>query len=136
MKAPLFLKLEYVILNSNWTQEIMAGQKKKLRHLEETSWFPKYYIGWIGIRKCDQKTSTMGPIVCAFVITRNCPIKPTLTDPITKMDVADTVGYFYLHNIFGPDRAVISKNWMFIKGNYNNTLQHNFCFWFFQFKCV
>ena len=36
----------------------MAGQKKKLRYSEETLRFPKYYIGWIGIGNCGQKTST------------------------------------------------------------------------------
>ena len=36
----------------------MAGQKKKLRYSEETQWFPEYYIGWIGIGNCGQKTST------------------------------------------------------------------------------
>ena len=35
----------------------MAGQKKKLRYSEETPWFPEYYIGWIGIGNCGQKTS-------------------------------------------------------------------------------
>ena len=54
----LVAKIEYVIINSNWTQEIMAGQKKKLRYSEETPWFPEYYIGWIGIGNCVQKTST------------------------------------------------------------------------------
>ena len=34
----------------------MAGWKKKSRYSEETPWFPEYYIGWIGIRKCGQKT--------------------------------------------------------------------------------
>ena len=52
-------KIEYVIINSNLTQEIMAGQKKKLRYSEETPWFPEYYIGWIGISNCGQKTSSM-----------------------------------------------------------------------------
>ena len=37
----------------------MAGQKKKLRYSEETPWFPEYYIGWIGIGNCDQKTSSI-----------------------------------------------------------------------------
>ena len=32
----LVAKIEYVIINSNWMQEIMAGQKKKLRYSEET----------------------------------------------------------------------------------------------------
>ena len=45
------------MINSNWTQEIMARQKKKLRYSEETPWFPEYYIGWIGIGNCGQKTS-------------------------------------------------------------------------------
>ena len=36
----------------------MAGQKKKLRYSEETPRFPEYYIGWIGIGNCGQKTST------------------------------------------------------------------------------
>ena len=53
----LVAKIEYVIMNSNWMQEIMAGQKKKLRYSEETPWFPEYYIGWIGIGNCDQETS-------------------------------------------------------------------------------
>ena len=29
-------KIEYVVPNSNWTQEIMAGQKEKLKYSEET----------------------------------------------------------------------------------------------------
>ena len=29
-------KIEYVIINSNWTQEIMAAQNKKRRYSEET----------------------------------------------------------------------------------------------------
>ena len=38
----------------------MAGQKKKnLRYSEETPWFPEYYIDWIGIGNCGQKTSIM-----------------------------------------------------------------------------
>jgi hypothetical protein len=32
----LVAKIEYVIINSNWMQEIMAEQKKKLRYSEET----------------------------------------------------------------------------------------------------
>jgi hypothetical protein len=32
----LVAKIEYVIINSNWTQEIIAGQKKKLRYSGET----------------------------------------------------------------------------------------------------
>ena len=52
----LVAKIEYVIINSNFMQEIMAGQKR-LRY-SEAPWFPKYYIGWIGIGNCDQKTST------------------------------------------------------------------------------
>ena len=40
-------------------QKIMCTkQKKKLRYSEETPWFPEYYIGWIGIGNCVQKTST------------------------------------------------------------------------------
>ena len=34
----------------------MAGQKN-LVYSEETPWFPEYYIGWIGIGNCGQKTS-------------------------------------------------------------------------------
>jgi hypothetical protein len=34
----------------------MAGQKKKVRYSEETLWFLKYYISWIGIGNCGQKT--------------------------------------------------------------------------------
>ena len=37
----------------------MAGQKKKLIYSEETPWFPEYYIGWIGIINCGQRTSDM-----------------------------------------------------------------------------
>ena len=37
--------------NNGWT-------KKKLRYSEETLGFPEYYIGWIGIGNCGQKTST------------------------------------------------------------------------------
>ena len=36
----------------------MAGQKKKPRYSEETPGFTEYYIGWIGIGNCGQKTST------------------------------------------------------------------------------
>ena len=53
----LVAKIEYVIINSNWAQEIMAGQKKKLRYSEETPGFPEYYNGWIEIGYCDQETS-------------------------------------------------------------------------------
>ena len=35
----------------------MAGQKKKHKYSEETPWFPEYFIGWIRIGNCDQKTS-------------------------------------------------------------------------------
>ena len=62
----LVAKIEYVIINSNWMQEIMAGQKKKLRYSEETPWFPEYYISWIGIGNCDQETSTR--YLCVFQI--------------------------------------------------------------------
>ena len=57
----LVAKIEYVSINSNWTQEIMAGQKKKLRYSEETPWFPEYYIGWIRMGNCDQETSNLQP---------------------------------------------------------------------------
>ena len=40
--------------NNGWT-------KKKLRYSEETLRFPKYYIGWIGIGNCGQKTSKEYP---------------------------------------------------------------------------
>ena len=40
----------------NQVHQIMDWQKKKLRYSEETLWFPKYYIGWIGIGNCGQKT--------------------------------------------------------------------------------
>ena len=33
----LVAKIEYVIINSNWMQEIMAGPKKELRYSEETT---------------------------------------------------------------------------------------------------
>ena len=49
----------------------MAGQKKKTRYSEETLWFPNYYIGWIGIGNCGQKTSimdTQGP-ACYYLCT-------------------------------------------------------------------
>ena len=55
----LVAKIEYVTINSNWTQDIMIGQKKKLRYSEQTPWFPQYYIGWIGIGNCDQETSSI-----------------------------------------------------------------------------
>ena len=55
----LIAKIEYVNINLNWMQEIMAERKKKLRYSEETPWFPEYYIGWIGIGNCDQEASTM-----------------------------------------------------------------------------
>ena len=51
-------KIENFNINLNWTQEIMAGQKKKPRYSEETPWFPEYYIGWIGSGNCDQETSS------------------------------------------------------------------------------
>ena len=38
--------------------KIMAGQKKKLRYSKETPWLSEFYLGLIGIRNCDQKTST------------------------------------------------------------------------------
>ena len=46
----------------------MGGLKKKLKYSEETKWFPKYYIGWIGIGNCDQETSNMY-VVCLLTIT-------------------------------------------------------------------
>ena len=49
----LHAKIEYVIINSNWMQETIAGQY----YSEETRRFSKYYIGWIGIGYCDQETS-------------------------------------------------------------------------------
>ena len=33
----------------------MAGHKKKLWYSEETPWFPKYFIGWIGIGNCGHR---------------------------------------------------------------------------------
>ena len=33
----LVAKIEYVIIKSNWMQEIMAGRKNKLRYSEETT---------------------------------------------------------------------------------------------------
>ena len=65
--ATLFAKIEYVIIKSNWMQEIMTGQKKKLRYSEET---PEYYIGWIGIGNCDQKTSNkyLPKYICCTII--------------------------------------------------------------------
>ena len=58
----LIAKIECIIINSNWLQEVMAGWKKKLAYLEETPWFPKYYIGRIGIGNCDQETSNIGNV--------------------------------------------------------------------------
>ena len=52
----LVAKIEYVIINSNWMQEFIAGPKKKLRYSEETPWFPDYYIASIEIGNCDQET--------------------------------------------------------------------------------
>ena len=42
----LVAKIEYVSINSNWTQEIMAGRKKKLRYSEE---IPNYNITLAGL---------------------------------------------------------------------------------------
>jgi hypothetical protein len=50
-------KIEYVTIISNWMHEIMAGQKKKPSYLSESPRFPEYYIGWIVIGNCGQKTS-------------------------------------------------------------------------------
>ena len=48
----------------------MTGQKKKKpRYSSESPWFPEYYIGWIGIGNCGQKTSNMEP-VCKFILQR------------------------------------------------------------------
>ena len=55
----LVAKIENVIINLNWTEEIMAGPEKKLIYLEGTPWFPDYYIGWIGIGNWDQETSNV-----------------------------------------------------------------------------
>ncbi len=54
--SSLVAKIEYVIIISNWTHEIMAGRKKKLRYSEKTPWFPEYYIGWMGIVNCSHET--------------------------------------------------------------------------------
>ena len=37
------------------------------------------------------------PMVCANPIMVICPITPTVTDTITKMEVAHTVGHWYFH---------------------------------------
>ena len=51
--------MKYAICQyKNQVQKVMGGQKKKLRYSEETPGFHEYYIGWIGIGNCDQKTST------------------------------------------------------------------------------
>ena len=63
----LFAKIEYVIINSNWTQEIMAGRKKKLRYSVESLQFPEYHIGWIGIDNCDQETSNIYVLFIGYV---------------------------------------------------------------------
>ena len=68
----LAAKIEYVIINSNLNQEIMAGRKKKLGYSEETPWFPEYYFGWIGIGNCNQETSIVYYYVCSFGLNNIC----------------------------------------------------------------
>ena len=58
----------------------MAGQKKKLRQSEETQCFPKYYIGWMGIGNCGQKTSTK--------YVHNTCVLETSKDPIEFLGCA------------------------------------------------
>ena len=48
--------------NNDWT-------KKKLIYSKETPRFSNYYIGWIGICNCDQKTSTMYVYEMTLVLT-------------------------------------------------------------------
>ena len=52
----------------------MTGQKKKLRYSEETLWFPEYYIGWIGIGNCGQKTSIIKALDKESVIVNTVEI--------------------------------------------------------------
>ena len=56
--SSLVAKIEYVIIISNWTQKIMAGQKMKLRHSAESPWFSEKYIGWIMYGNRRHNTST------------------------------------------------------------------------------
>ena len=67
--------IENVIINSKWMHEVTAGQKKKPRYLEETPWFPEYYIGWIEIGNSGQKTSTTQ--LLAVVIAHTIILPPT-----------------------------------------------------------
>ena len=39
--------VRFSIISYKTRLRVMAGQKKKLRHLEETPRFPEYYVGWI-----------------------------------------------------------------------------------------
>ena len=68
--SSLVAKIEYVIIISNWTQKIMAGQKMKLRYSAESPWFPEKYIGWIMYGNRHHNTSTihtMYYISCYFI---------------------------------------------------------------------
>ena len=52
----------------------MGGQKKKLRYSEETPGFHEYYIGWIGIGNCGQKTSIIKALDKESVIVNTVEI--------------------------------------------------------------
>ena len=57
--SSLAAKIEYVIINSKWMHEIMAGQKKKFGYSSESPWFPEFYFGWIIIGNCHHETSNI-----------------------------------------------------------------------------
>ena len=65
--SSLAAKIEYVIINSNWMHEIMAGQKKKFGYSSESPWFPESYFGWIIIGNRHHETSI---IYCALMMKK------------------------------------------------------------------
>ena len=81
-KTAVWLSSPVAKINSNWTQEIVAGQKKKPRYSVETPWFPEYYIGWIGICNCGQKTSIAYVVEYKCLRWTNPPIFGSSANPI------------------------------------------------------
>ena len=67
--SSLAAKIEYVIINSNWMHEIMAGRKKKFGYSSESPWFPESYFGWIIIGNPHHETSSIYPYLSILYYT-------------------------------------------------------------------
>ena len=113
--AKIRIPMSSLIINSNWMQKIMDGRKKKLRYSEETPWFPKYYIGWIGIGNCDQGDSVVG-VCCIEEISRENDIAKIPSYLISTHCVDPLDSFAHSKERFkAVHRAVILFNWQFQK---------------------